>query len=88
MAYDRYKIFNLEEIQERELVNISFDFFLDGIGLETIQYFKGFQDCVLIREEILPIQFNGENPVRKNGVGVWIDTTTNDVYAEYEVVEE
>ncbi len=83
--FDWYKLFNLTEWLEEELVSRKLTVFLDGIGQKEIMIFQGNETSILVDDDILlPVKFNEENPWVKSGYGVFVDVN-QDVWVGFEV---
>lgn len=90
MIFDWYNIFNLDEFLSFGLISKSYFPTLEGIGDEEILVVKSNLTSVIFRDVMLPIQFNGDNPIVREGddgtYAVYIKEN-NDVYVGIEVDE-
>lgn len=83
----RYKIFNLLDQEAKGLPSQTHDIFLTGIGRRSIEYFKGFGPVIVYEGSFLPINFEGLNPYRQDGKGVYVDENY-DVHLELFIEED
>lgn len=90
MIFDWYKIFNLNDFLALGLISKSYTIDLQDIGEEDFLVTKENFTSVTFRDVMLPIQFNDENPVVREGddgtYAVYIKPN-NDVYVGIEVEE-
>lgn len=83
----RYNIFNLLDSEAKELSSVNYEVYLNEIGLKTVTHYRGFNSVILYEDQFLPINFEGQNPYRKDGFGVYIDENY-DVHLEVAFEED
>jgi hypothetical protein len=83
--FDWYKIFNLTEFYEADLVSKVYTVFLTGVGQKDILVTQGNTTGVTYEDTFLPLNFNDEkNPYQRNKYAVFVDDN-NDVWLGIEV---
>lgn len=84
MIYNWYKIFNLDEFNDADLVSRTVTLFLAGIGQTEIIISKGNTVGVTCNDIFLPIKFDNRNPWAFEGQAVYQDTN-KDIWLGFEV---
>jgi len=88
MNFDWYKIFNLTEFLEEDLISRNLTVSLEGIGEKELLIINGNETSIVYEDVILPIRFKDQNPFIKEGsarsYAVYIDAAS-DVWLGVEV---
>lgn len=74
MTYDWYRIFNLEEFEDADLVSREYTVELDGLGVKTVLVTKGNEIGILFDEVFLIIGLNDQSPVVMDGRAAFLDS--------------
>lgn len=86
MTYDWYKIFNLQDFMKTGLVSRTLNVFLSGHGQREITISRGHSVSLVIDGVLLPVDFMGENPYRREGFAVF-KKENDDIFLGIEVPE-
>lgn len=86
MIFDWYKIFNLQDFLDLDLVSRTYTVSLEGIGQKDILVTKGNSVSVIYEDVLLPINFADKNPYVRDTFAVYKDDDDN-VYVGVEVEE-
>lgn len=87
MLFDWYKIFNLTDFLNKNLVSINIEANLEGVGLESFIITKGNQVSIVYKDKILPVEYNSENPYVSGEYAIFKDNETFDVWFGIEIKE-
>lgn len=71
--FDWFEIFNLQEFLSSGLESKTYEYFLEGIGLESIHVTKGNLVSVTFQDEFMPINFFDNNPYESGDCAVYLD---------------
>lgn len=80
MTWTWFKIFNLSEFNATGLVSRTYTVVFDGIGQKDILVTKGNLVGVTYDGVYLGINLNDQNPFELEGLKVYVEPGTNDVY--------
>ena len=86
--FNWYKIFNLTEFEALELVSRTYTLDLEGLGLKDILVTKGNRIALTYEGVMLSLELNDRNPYEFEGLAVYIDDETQDVYLGIEVEDD
>ncbi len=87
MNFTWFKIFNLTEFTDADLVSRTLSLNLEGRGQETFLITKSETVAVLYDDAFLPISFLDANPYSRESYAIYLDADSQDVYFGFEVEE-
>lgn len=81
--YNWFKVFNKTEFEDLDLVSKEYEILFDGQGTKTVLVTKGSALSVTLDDVFLTIGLNGNNPFVKDGLAVYLDPDTDDVFVGF-----
>lgn len=72
-GFNWYRLFNLEDFEDQEVVSIEKTVFFEGVGEKNILITKGNEVSVLFDETFLTIGLNDANPFRYDERAIYLD---------------
>lgn len=84
--FNWFKIFNLTEFLATGLISKTYTQELVGIGVKDVLVTNGNMISLTYEDVMLSINLNGKNPFVFEGMAVFLDDLTQDVYLGFEIV--
>lgn len=84
MIFDWYKIFNLDDFLDTQLVSRELVLNFEGLGRTIVLVTRGNTVAITYNDTFLPVNIAATNPYIENGLASFIDEE-NDVYLGIEV---
>lgn len=85
MTFTWFQIFNLDEFEALNLVSKVYTLELEGLGEKDFLVTKGNMVSVAYEGVMLSLGLNAENPFAFEGLAIYQDEETNDVYVGIEI---
>ena len=82
--YDWYKIINLEEFEDEELVSKEVELNLEGKGTKTVLVTKGNAVSIQIDDAFLTVNLNSRNPFEFENMACYLDDN-DDIWVGFAV---
>lgn len=86
--YTWYKIFNKAEFEDTELISKKYTLDLENLGPKEVLVTLGNMVSMTYEGIFLPIQLGDQNPYSIDGMAVYLDEETDDVYLGFLIPEE
>lgn len=75
--FDWYSIFNLTDFLDTGLISKTYTLLLEDLGEKSFLITRGNVTSVVFEDQILPLQFNDNNPYQREAYAVYVDSDNN-----------